>query len=126
MVPATANKGLFFWEHDDKYTYVALCTDDILMASSHVDLFHLLCSTFDQYFGYTTTTGHILRFLNYRIIQSVHGVSVDQYTHIRITMLNPFFESTTTAPFHSSPFPLSPAFEMELYSATPLDDEAQI
>ena len=123
MVPSVSNKGLFYWKHDQHYAYIALATDDILMASSHVSLFQLLQKTFDQYFGYTTATGSLLHFLNYRIIQSPHGVSIDQYSHLRQTILNEFFPSTSEVPFQSSPFPLSPAFEMELYQATPLPDD---
>ena len=123
MVPSTSNKGLFYWEHNDHTAYVGLATDDILMAASHSDMFDLLQTTFDKYFDFTASSETVLQFLNYRIIQSKHGTSVDQYVHIRQTILQPFFESCESVPFQSSPFPLDPAFEMELYSSTPLSDQ---
>ena len=91
MVPSVANKGLFHWSHGNHYAYIALATDDILVASSDVSLFHLLEKTLKQYFSLTSATGPLLHFLNYRIIQSDHGVSFDQYSHIRQTLLQPFF-----------------------------------
>ena len=123
MVPSPANKGLFYWSKHNQEAYIALATDDILMASTSVILFHELCTTFNQYFDYTTAQGSTLHFLNYRIIQSKHGTSIEQYSHIRQNIISPFFNTSSTVPFQSSPFPLDPAFEMELYKATPLDDK---
>ena len=102
---------------------MGLATDDILMAASHSNMFDLLQTTFDKYFDFTASSETVLQFLNYRIIQSKHGTSVDQYVHIRQTILQPFFESCESIPFQSSPFPLDPAFEIELYSSTPLSDQ---
>ena len=87
MVVLTANKGLFFWEHDGHTAYIALATNDILMASSHENLFHLLKETFSQYFDFTTTVGPMLHFLNYRLIQSQHGTSIDQCSHLHQTLV---------------------------------------
>ena len=93
------------------------------MAASHPDIFNLLRETFTKYFVFTSSSNQVLHFLNYRIIQSEHGTSVDQYVHIRQTILHPFFDSQTSVPFQSSPFPLDPAFEMELYTSTPLNEQ---
>ena len=66
-------------------------------------------------------------FLNYRITQSSCGTSVDQFNHIRQTMLQVFFPENTTVPFQSSPFPLDTSIEMELFQTTPmLDSDIQI
>ena len=48
MLPSTPNKGLYYWERNGQYSYLALATDDMLLASSCVDLFNLVCSTFDS------------------------------------------------------------------------------
>ena len=122
MVPSVANKGLFYWKQNDNYAYIALATDDILMAASDESMYTTLCTTFDDYFAYTTATGPILHFLNYRIIQSTHGTSIDQYSHIRREILIIFFSPGETVPFQSSPFPLDPSFEMQLYKSTPLSE----
>ena len=124
MVPSVANKGLFYWSMGDHYAYVALVTDDILMAATDISLYEKLCNVFTQYFSYTSESSNLLHFLNYRIIQSEHGISIDQYVHIRQEMLDVFFADVSIVPFQSSPFPLSPSFEMELYKSTPLSDDA--
>ena len=61
--------------------------------------------------------------MNYRIVQSEHGTSVDQYTHIRQIILQEFFEEGTTLPFQSSLFILTQSLEMELFKDDPLSEE---
>ena len=68
MVVSTANKGLFYWAKNNQEAYIALATDDILMASTSISLFHEVCATFNQYFDYTTAQSSTLYFLNYRSI----------------------------------------------------------
>ena len=54
MVVSTANKGLFYWAKYNQEAYIALATDDILMASTSIILFHEVYTTFNKYFDYTT------------------------------------------------------------------------
>ena len=125
MIACTSNKGLFYWSKGTNHADIALATYDILMDSTDISLYDLLCSTFDKYFDYTTTTttGSTVNFLNYRIIQSPLGTSIDQYCHLRQNILNIFFSTDTSIPFQSSPFQLDPSFKMELYTSTPLSEE---
>ena len=104
-----------FLTNEGHVAYLAFATDEILFALITHLLFDLLCATFEMSFSFTTTTGNLLQFLNYRIIQSEHGTSVDQYNHIRQSILRGFFPDDTPIPFQSSPFPLSPAIEMVLF-----------
>ena len=123
MVPATANKCLFYWLWEDNETYMALATYNILFSSSNPVLYHRLQATLDMYFAYTTSTASVLHFLNYRIIQSDFGTSVDQYNHLRQSILHSFFLNTPVVPFQSNPFPLEASFGMELFTATPLSED---
>ena len=104
MVPAKSNKGLFYWQQDGDISFVALAIDDILLVTTYRGFYDKIQQTFDNYFAYTTKEGSILQFLNYRIIQSDYGTSVDQYNHIRQTMLQAFFPPPTVVPFQSSLF----------------------
>ena len=122
MVPSTSNKDLIYWKHKNHVAYIGLATDDILISASHSDMYDILKSTFTTYFEFTFSSDSVLYFLNYRINQRKHGTSVDQYVHIRQTILQLFFESQTSVSFQSSPFPIDPAFEIELYTSTPLYD----
>ena len=123
MVPATGNKGLFTFIDGDQTAFIALATDDILLATSNKSFYDKLKTTFDTYFAYTTCEGSVLQFLNYRIIQSEYGTSVDQFNHIRQTILKEFFAEGTKVPFQSSPFILTQSIEMELFKDGPLSEQ---
>ena len=83
-------------------------------------------SVFDNYFAYTTNDGKVIQFLNYRIIQSEFGTSIDQYNHIRQTMLQVFFPNKDIVPFQSSPFPLENSIELDLFKAQPLTEDENV
>ena len=123
MIPVTSSKGLFYWRCGEHTAYLALATDDILLASTSPLLYEKLKATFDTYFAYNTVDGPTLLFFNYRIIQSEHGTSIDQYNHIRQSLLQIFFPDTLSVQFISSPFLLYPKIEMELFCATPLSEK---
>ena len=78
MIPATGNKGLFYWNHNGHIAMLALATDNIVLASSHRSLYDAIQQVFDNFFGDTTNEGEVLQFLNYRIIQSQYGTSINQ------------------------------------------------
>ena len=65
--------------------------------------------------------GNELSFLNFRIIQSKHGISIDQSNHIKQKILNELFSVTIKVPFKLSHFPFCPKFEMILFASTLLD-----
>ena len=123
MMPATGNKGLFYWNHNGHIEMLASATDDILLASSHRSLYDAIQQVFDNFFGYTTNDGDVSQFLKYRIIQSQFGTSIDQYNHIRQTILQIFFNNGATVPFHSSPYPLENTIEMGLCRSRPSTNE---
>ena len=54
MVPATSNKGLFYWQQDGDVAFVALVTDDILLGTTKKGFYLKLQQTFDNYFAHTT------------------------------------------------------------------------
>ena len=68
MIPATSNKGLFYWQQDGNTAFVALATDDILLAATDISFYIRMQQAFDNYFAYTTKEGTALQFLNYMII----------------------------------------------------------
>ena len=99
MVASTANKGICYWSKENNHAYVAPAIDDIIMVSTEVSLYDLICTTFDKYFDYTTTTWSTIYFPTYRIIQSPCGTSIDQYNHLHQTILNIFFAPYAVVPF---------------------------
>ena len=53
MIPATSNKGLFYWQQDGNTAFVALATDDILLAATNISFYIRMQQAFDNYFAYT-------------------------------------------------------------------------
>ena len=125
MVPNTICKGVFMWNSDGHKAMICVATDDILLWSTHEILYKRLVEKFNNYFKFTHRTGQELSFLNFRIIQSKFGISIDQTLHIKKSVLDPYFKNVKSPiPFCASPFPMSTDFESALYNALPLDENA--
>ena len=82
MKPNLVCRGVWHWEFEDVKCILTLATDDMILATTHPRALDILLTEFSKYFEYTTRKGSELSFLNYRIIQSEWGISIDQTTHI--------------------------------------------
>ena len=106
--------------------YLALATYNILIASNPNKLLQILKAEFDKYFTYTVKQGPELIFLNYIIVQSEHGINIDQSSHIDQTILKPYFEeiidTKEQSNFQSTPFMINQKFDVELFQASPMDE----
>ena len=120
--PILMCKGIFvLYKEDTPSSYLAVATDDIILAAPSRKIYDLLATTLRDYFTITTTDADVINFLNYRIIQSSHGISIDQTDHIHKNVLNAYFpDKTMKIPHQTSPFPLDPKFENVLFHALPL------
>ena len=78
---------------------------------------------FGGFFSFKIKRGIELQFLNFRIIQSEHGISIDQTNHILQSILNDYFDKNEKVKYESSPFPLDSKFEYELYEALPASED---
>ena len=83
-------RGVWHSNQNGIRSIIVLATDDMLFGTTDEAAFHQLIAEFDRYFEYTVRTGMELAFLNYRIIQSPYGISIDQSTHIRQTILHKY------------------------------------
>ena len=101
---------------------ICLATDDILLIAENKILFSRLKLEFDSCFKFTTQDGPIIRFLNFRIIQSHHGISIDQTEHTLQNILDDYWRDKDTSKLSwlSSPFPTISSFEIKLFDAIPL------
>ena len=62
--------------------------------------------------------------MNYRLIQSSHGTSLDQTNHIIQNILHVYFgPGEQDVPLVSSPFPLDSKIEVQLFEELPLSEE---
>jgi len=113
---------VFSWTYKNYKSLLALATDDILIATQHKTCVDRHRSELDDMFDYTFKQGNVLKFLNIRIIQSIHGISIDQTEHIIKTIVNAYWKDTPRENIknQSSPFPTDPKFERILFKAIPL------
>ena len=113
--------ALFFYSSGSRQHIVNISTDDLLCAFSHDDLFTNLRDHLSRMFDLTTKTGAKLEYLNFRIIQSPHGISFDQSEHILKTIIHKFFPPSTTERLKSvhTPFRTDSAYEVELLEDLP-------
>jgi hypothetical protein len=102
--------------------FLALETDDIIIASTTCSPFLHLKTELEKLFDLKSCEGSILLFLNLPLAQSPLGISMDQTQHIRSKILHNYFDSipTTSIPKTLYPFPLEASFEQLLYEAPPL------
>lgn len=113
MIPCTESKCVYVWNHLSNMSYVALATDDILLFTENVSSYRLLCKELKYLFEFTMMQGMSLKFLNLRIIQSPHGISIYQTQHIECNILRPYWKASYDSrdiPITHDPFPLDPSF----------------
>ena len=68
-----------------------MATDDIILTALSRDVYNLTATTLHKYFTITTTNADMINFLNYRIIQSSHGLIINQTDNIYENVLNDYF-----------------------------------
>jgi hypothetical protein len=122
MTRSHMDHGIFLWSWNNETCYIALETDDVLMASTTREPFLHLKHDLEKLFDLKVKEGSSLRFLNLRIVQSPHGISMDQTQHIKSRILHDYFNDipTSSIPKIYYPFPLDSSFEQSLYEAPPL------
>ena len=124
--PNTICKGVWVYLKNNQTTYLTLATNDILYMSKHEEPLKELLDKFGDFFSFKVKRGIELQFLNFRIIQSEHGISIDQTNHIIQSIINGSFDKDEKVKYESSPFPLDSKFEYELYAALPkFEDELE-
>ena len=123
MVSSPTTKGIYIWKYKLHTSYLALATDYILLAADTQVLYDILCNYLHEFFTFTSSSENTLSFLNIRIIQSTHGISIDQTNHIKNNILKPYWKNSYTTgniKYFNYPFPKDPKFESTLYNASPL------
>ena len=87
LYPLSVDNAIFAMTHNSHILVLAVQTDDLLVASNSTHLKDEVLNTFLTAFNITTQDDSILKYLNFRIIQSKHGVSIDQKDDI-IELIN--------------------------------------
>lgn len=126
MTEGNPDKGTFVWRKDKEIMLICVETDDLLISYSSFRLVQLLENELKKLFKYTKEEGTVLKFLNFRIIQSEHGISIDQTKHIIKEVLNPYWSNKNRDNIRkrTGPFPTDPQVEHEIMNATILEGKA--
>ena len=118
LFPTSVDSGMYVMSKNNKILILAIQTDDLLIATDDSKLRELVITTLQQAFQVTSQGGTLLKFLNFRIIQSVHGISADQTPHIT-EMLQKYFPSGMQVQKTDTPLRSDRQFQEEIYNSVP-------
>lgn len=118
LYPTSVGSGIYVMSKNNKILILAIQTDDLLIATEDDSLKDLVISTLRQAFQVTSQDGTMLKFLNFCIIQSPHGISADQTPHID-EMPKKYFPPGTHTQKADTPLRSDRQFREEIYNAVP-------
>lgn len=82
IYPLFVDGAIFTMKKNDSIIIILVQTDDLLSVTNNHSLKDEVLNTLLSAFKVTTQGGIILKYLNFWIIQSLHGISIDQCDHI--------------------------------------------
>jgi hypothetical protein len=123
---SVSDHAVFTWKQDPSEMFITIATDDCLCVCNDRSQFLRLKQCLEELFVLTLQEGNAIRFLNLQIIQSPHGISIDQTDHIVDTITGPYFKHRTTSKLLAiiSPFQTDSDFETTLYDSPILTGSA--
>ena len=117
LYPTSVDSGIYVMAKNKNLLILVIQTDDLLIASNDESLRDLVINTLQKGFQVTSQGGTLLKFLNFRIIQSEHGISADQTPHIE-DMLKKYFPPGTKIPKTDTPLRSDRQFQEEIQLCT--------
>ena len=119
--PCPAEPALFVKHEGEESIIVVTSTDDFLCSSTSESLFANLVKHLEQYVPVTVQDGHILKYLNLRIIQTDQGISFDQTHHIKTNIVDEWFPASKTERIKSAdtPYRTDSEYERQLQEQLP-------
>ena len=118
LFPLSIDKAIFALSRGTSILILAVQTDDILLATNSKDLKEEVLNTLLSAFKVTTQEGTILKYLNFRIIQSDSGVSIDQTDHI-LDLVNSYIPVDTKLSPVDTPLRTDRQFQTEVGASLP-------
>ena len=118
LFPTSVDSGIYVMSKNKNLLILAIQTDDLLIATNDESLRELVITTLEKGFQVTSQGGTLLKFLNFRIIQTTHGISADQTQHID-DMLKKYFPPGTKVQKTDTPLRSDRQFQEEIYNSVP-------
>ena len=118
IYPTSIDSGVFVIVEEQDIMFLAIETDDILVCTNSEQLEHKIMKQIQSAFKVTVQKGDVISFLNYRIIQSGHGISVDQTPHI-LEMVDKFLGKEEKVTSTTTPLRSDKQFNEEVFMSVP-------
>ena len=113
MIRSSSEHALLSWVYKTYKSFLAVETDDILMAKENRIWFEIIAQEFDTLFDYTFQESQKLKLVTIDIIQSKYCINIDQIDHIMKNIIQEYWgtETKDEVKFQKSPFPTDTFFE---------------
>ena len=116
--PLSVDGAIFAMSRQTHILILAVQTDDLLIATNSSTLKNEVLQTLTAAFKVTTQEGSVIKYLNFRIIQSPHGISIDQTNHI-LDLVNSHIPKETLLGDVNTPLRSDRKFQDEVSSSLP-------
>ena len=126
--PCPSEPALFVYKSSTFNMTVVTSTDDLLCSYNHPDIFYGFRNFVEKIVPTTFQEGNKLKYLNFRIIQSEHGISIDQTEHIKKNVIDTYFPLNGQEIIKSAdtPFRTDTQYETDLAEQAPATIEERI
>lgn len=118
IYPTSIDAGVFVIVENSNVMFLAIATDHILICTNSDSLEKKIMDKIQSAFKVTVQKGEVISFLNYHIIQSVHGISVDQTQHI-LEMVDTFLGKEEKITTTNTPLRCDKQFNEEVFLSVP-------
>ena len=118
LFPLSVDSAIFAMSRRSDIIIVSVQTDDLLLATNSAALKDEVLNTLLSAFKVTTQEGSLVKYLNFRIIQSIHGISIDQTDHI-LDFVNTYIPVDTKLDPVNTPLRSDRQFQNEVSASLP-------
>ena len=118
IYPTSVDNGIFVFIYKNSIVLLAISTDDILIFTKHEEFYQQVKTKLNSAFGVTAQNGSVIYYLNYRIIQSQHAISIDQ-TQFILDIVHQYIPRNSKCPKIDTPLRTDRQFDSEILHCTP-------
>ena len=120
ITPTSVDNGIYVFLYKNTLVLLAISTDDILVFTKYAEFFLTIKTKLHQSFGVTSQNNHVIYYLNYKIIQSEHAISIDQTDFIQ-EVIEKYIPKNSVTPKIDTPLRTDRQFADEIKSSLPAD-----
>ena len=118
LYPTSIDNGVFALVEGDDMMFLAVETDDLLISTNSERLTTKVVTAIKSAFDITLQTGDVIKYLNYNIVQSTFGISMDQTAHI-LDLADTYLGKDNKYSSTATPLRSDRQFNEEMYLSVP-------